>query len=279
MKHLYSYLSCIVILLLLGGDLGFSKVPEKTKTPKDRNSEHSISIGFMQTQIYNEYVSYLPYKGPQFGLLYDANREMRISKTKQEWSIQAEAGPLMAPAKNRTNISTRLHAHWGMYNEVFSIKGFSINVGGQLQSDSRIAYFPAYGNSLIQVASNINLAFTAKFGYNFKIKNFPMRLHYNLAIPVVGLGFAPDFGASYYEMLGLDGGFNNVLSCFSLHNYANLQNEFGLDFVLNRCTLRLSYVGYSLWSRNKQIYNEWHSHGVQLGFVINMQNKSGRNEK
>lgn len=243
---------------------------------RDRQSEHAISAGWMQTRVYNEYIGILPYEGPQFGLLYDGRRAMRPENMFQEWRIQGEIGGLMNPAKSRRQTSGRLQVHYGLGAAVFEAQGFDIRVGGQLQWDSRLFYQPAYGNSCFQVGTQLQLAFNARFGYEFLIKEFPIRLHYRIALPLAGVGFAPDFGHSYYEIVDIKGEIGRQLIATSLHNVWNLQNEFGMDFVFKRCVLRLSYVGYSLWSHYKNVWQEWHSHGVQLGFVLRMENASGR---
>lgn len=243
---------------------------------RDRSSEHVIQIGWMQTRVYNGYIGVLPYEGPQFGLLYDGRRAMRPENLFQEWRIQAEGGGLMNPAGSRRQTSVSFRVHWGMAASVWRDNGFELQVGGLLQWDSRIFYQPAYGNSSLHIGSQLQLAFNARLGYEFHIKEFPVRLHYRIALPLVGLGFTPDFGLSYYEIVSVPGELKRQLSATGLHNLWNLQNEFSVDWVFKRCVLRLSYVGHSLWSRYKGVAQEWHSHGVQLGFVIRMENISGR---
>ena len=249
---------------------------DHAKPTRDRQSEHAISVGWMQTRVYNEYIGPLTYEGPQFGLLYDGRRAMRPKNLFQEWRIQGEIGGLLNPPKTREQTSVHVLAHWGVHTPVFQASGFDIRVGGLLQWDARIFYQPAYGNSLMQVATQLQATANVHVGYEFLIKTFPIRLHYRLALPVLGVGFAPDFGHSYYELMDVPGEIGRQLIATGLHNVWNLQNELSVDFVFKPCVLRLSYVGYSLWSRYKGVAQEWHSHGVQLGFVVRMQNVSGQ---
>ena len=249
---------------------------DRTKPERDRQSEHAISVGCMQTRVYNEYISVLPCEGPQFGLLYDGRRAMRPKRLFQEWRIQGEIGGLLNPPQTREQTGGHVLAHWGVGASVFQAPGLDIRVGGLLQGDCRIFYQPAYGNSMIQVGAQLQVAANVRVGYEFNIKDFPIRLHYRLALPVVGLGFAPDFGHSYYELVDVPGEIGRQLIATGLHNVWNLQNELSVDFVFKPCVLRLSYVGYSLWSQYKGVAQEWHSHGVQIGFVVRMQNMSGR---
>lgn len=272
----YNKFLSLVFLILAFTVVATLHAAERDITERDRQSEHAISAGWMQTRVYNEYIGFLPYEGPQFGLLYNGRRAMRPENMFQEWRIQGEIGGLMNPAKSRRQTSGRLQIHYGLGAAVFEAKGFDIRVGGQLQWDSRLFYQPAYGNSCFQVGTQLQLAFNARFGYEFLIKEFPIRLHYRIGLPLIGVGFAPDFGHSYYEIVDVKGELGRQLIATSLHNVWNLQNEFGMDFVFKHCVLRLSYVGYSLWSQYKGIKQEWHSHGVQLGFVVRMENVSGR---
>lgn len=248
----------------------------KQKSPRDRQSTHLIELGWMNTRLYNEYIGVLPYEGAQFGLLYEGQCAMRLKNCFQTWRIQTEAGGLLNPSKTRRQTSARAQVQWGMETAVFDQWGLGIRLGGVLQWDNQIFYQPAYGNSAIQVGSRLQLALNTRFNYEFHIKQFPIRLSYHLAVPLEGVGFAPDFGSSYYEFYVAPQEFKNALLYTSLHNVWNLQNELGIGFVFKRCELQLSYVGYSQWSLYKGVYQEWHAHGLQLGFVVRMENLSGR---
>ncbi|MDE5736343.1 MAG: hypothetical protein K2H65_04640, partial [Bacteroidales bacterium] len=38
---------------------------DRAKPARDRQSEHTVSAGWMQTRVYNEYIGPLTYEGPQ----------------------------------------------------------------------------------------------------------------------------------------------------------------------------------------------------------------------
>ncbi|MEG1498940.1 MAG: DUF3316 domain-containing protein [Bacteroidales bacterium] len=240
-----------------------------------RISQHSISLGIVGTNIYTDYLSHLPYQGLQGGILYQGDKSF-AKKLMQDWKIQIEGGGLHSPAKNYSYYSAMLHLHWGVLCPVYKHPNFQILVGGQLQTEIGGFYLPAYGNSAAVLNANISLNAAFRLDYKFFLGKQPMQLHYQLALPLLGLVFAPEYGMSYYEIFTKIYSPEHYLSFASVYNNFSMQNMVALDFVFKTVQLRFSYVGHSLWSNLKGIHSQWHGNAFYVGFVLNMVNMSGK---
>ena len=56
----------------------------------------------------------------------------------------------------------------------------------------------------------------------FHIGNYPLTARYQVALPLMGIMFSPEYGQSYYEIFSLKHGGKNILFT-SLHNNPSLK--------------------------------------------------------
>ena len=104
--------------------------------------------------------------------------------------------------------------------------------------------------------------------WDVKIKRYPIRLRYQLNLPVMGVMFSPNYQQSYYEIFTL-GNHHGVVNFTSVHNQPSMRQLLTLDIPVSRTTLRIGYMGDFQQSKVNDIRCHTYSHAFMIGFVKN----------
>lgn len=131
-----------------------------------------------------------------------------------------------------------------------------------------VVYNDRNSNNPAQAKVYINIDASAMLLYNFRLFHREIGLKYQLAVPLGGLMFSPEYGQSYYEIFELGHHRNNI--CFtSLHNQPSLRQYLMLDFPVCNQTIRIGYIADIQQSKVNQIKAHTYSHAFMVGFIKN----------
>ena len=102
--------------------------------------------------------------------------------------------------------------------------------------------------------------------WDVKVKRYPIRLRYQLNVPVMGVMFSPHYGQSYYEIFSL-GNAAGVVKFTSLHNQPSLRQMLTADLPVGRMKMRLAYLWDAQQSKLNDIRTHAYSHIFMVGIV------------
>lgn len=236
----------VSLLLLLNSTLLFSQIEN---TPKYKLKSASEMIGISTINILDPYLSPLTYNG--LGFNYEHATRHLFSAENTDLSMESKLDAMAAYTGNPENTAAMIYMgvdySWGMFYRFKPMNGLQILAGGNAALDLGYKYLSRNVNNPINIdlCSDINLK--GNVHYLLPLKHWPLKLNFELEIPVVGCMFVPQAGASYYEMFG-QGNLTDTFHFSSLLNKSGYDSKLSLDFPFRHSTwqigLNLSELKY-----------------------------------
>ncbi len=231
------------------------------------NQPKSISVvgGYGSFAALDTYLTPYEYTGADYRLMVDVSKLRREEKLLTQHTLNLNYSKL-------TNLSGR-----GLYHSAFidycyarqyltyQHTNFRWMMGPSLNSDFGVIYNVRNENNPVQVKAMVNLNYSSVADYRFSIKSVPLLFRYQLRIPVMGVGFAPEYGASYYEMFQL-GNTTGIVHFLSFHNQLAMQNLLSLDIPLWGNKLRVGYYNSYYQTRINGLETSITAHNVVVGY-------------
>lgn len=200
----------------------------------------------------NTYLAPLLYNGTSLSVRYERWRTMRSGMWINQQIIDAD----FASGDSENGKLSSMYSGRGMYryamhreiknerikelkNETRNLKpetphGLSLLLGGFAGLDGGFDYNlkTAGGNNpaAARIVGNLGASAVANYGYRIKDKDCSVSLQ--VQMPLFGVAFMPEYGASYYETFLLDNTDNNV-HFTSLHNQQDLDVRLTTDIPLS----------------------------------------------
>lgn len=230
----------------------------------------SWTVGYGHISLLDQYLSPLVYSGSVFRGDYQSMHYLSLSSTRLslQWTMMTSIGMEHNPALTNSIFYFSLQPGVGVHYHFRPAPHLKLLVGGIMNLFFANKYSFANGNNpySADLSTRLNASFIAQ--YNWHIGKMPLILHYSLTSPVIGGMFVPQYGESYYEIFTLKHLSHTILFT-SFANYLALQNSVSADFVLNRCTLRLSFYHDYDKHHGNSLYFETMQTAVSLGTVFN----------
>lgn len=248
-------------LLLLGVGTPVFSQTDTTAVPK------SISwmFGFGRSGVLDTYLTPYQYTGTDYRLMmehYSPNYSGSIANV-QNFSLNYSY---------TSNFSGRGVYYTGFFDysfsriyRVFQNDKFRIMMGPAIDLDLGCIYNIRNSNNPAQAKVNLNLDYSAKAEYQFKVRRANWKLTYQFSTPILGVGFAPEYGQSYYEIFGL-GNTAGIVHLVSLHNQWAMQNRLVVDIPLWGSWFRCGYYGQVYQSRINQLETSIVAHNIVIGY-------------
>lgn len=230
----------------------------------------SWTVGYGHVNLLDQYLSPLPYSGSIFRGDYQSMHYLSLSTTRLslQWSMMTSIGMEHNPAETNSIFYFALQPGVGIHYHFRPAPHFKLLVGGITNVYFANKYSFANGNNpySADLSARLNASLIAQ--YNWHLGKMPLIFHYSFTTPFIGAMFVPQYGESYYEIFTLKHMAHTILFT-SFANYLALQNEFSADFVLNHCTLRLSFYHDYDKHHGNSLYFETMQTAVSIGTVVN----------
>jgi hypothetical protein len=225
----------------------------------------SFSAGMGRTSAYDSYLSPLKYSGTNISLMAEQIKPIRWRQgrvaTQHLFHLE------FAETENPTGSAIAyvgdleydyaLHYRWNTAQKVQVWSG----VQGELLAG--VIHNLRNSNNPVSAKVNLNLNLSAMIVYPFLVKRQPVRLRYQVNVPVAGALFSPEYGQSYYE-IGLGG--EGVLVHFAAwHNRLAMRNIFSVELPLNFCTLRITGMNRLYQTRVNDLKTQIISNSFYVG--------------
>ena len=235
---------------------------------KDSIITRSTLYGIGHTNILDTYLSPMEYTGAEFRILRENRRGTKYMEGNVYRQSLFQANVSMLENKAGTGSELSFLANWNLaYHYRFQInESLQLFAGPNLDLNGGLVYNLRNSNNPVNAKAYANLGASGMAIYQFRIKEHPFILRYQLNVPLLGLMFSPEYGQPYYEMsIAKDFGKN---ICFtSLHNQPSFRQFLTLDFPIKQTNLRLGYVCDIQQAKVNDLKSHSWSHAFLIGFV------------
>ena len=235
---------------------------------KDSIITRSTLYGIGHTNILDTYLSPMEYTGPELRILRENIRKTKWleGNVSQQSLFQAN----VAMTENRAKSGSELYflANWNLaYHYHFPInEKLTLLAGPNLELNGGMIYNLRNSNNPVNAKVDFQLGVSGMAIYQFRIKEHPFVLRYQLNLPLIGLMFSPEYGQPYYEMSLSNDWSKNI--CFtSPYNHPSLRQFLTLDFPIKKTNLRLGYVCDIQQAKVNHLKSHAWSHAFMIGFV------------
>ncbi len=227
----------------------------------------SLTYGIGYSNIFDEYLSPQEYKGVDFRI---ARETMRLSKFNPNVSVQnvfqANISYTHNRADNNNTFAGLVNWNYGLHYQFHLTDNFKLLAGGLANINGGFIYNLHNGNNPASARAYIDLDVSGMAIWTLMIKEKPVKLRYQLNVPLVGAMFSPHYGQSYYEIFSL-GNKGGVIRFTSPHNHPSLRQMVSFDFPVGKSQLRLSYLCDIQQAKVNKIKSHSYSHVFMVGFV------------
>lgn len=237
-------------------------------------------IGIGGNLLKDTYLSDGKYGGFGFRFMNERMRLMnkpRYNMSKQQ-IISVDLSSTMNGAQNANFLSAFVNYSYGMHCRLLPDPYFKILLGGNIHGFIGGVYSTRNGNNPITLHADIDLNLSVLAIYEFRIKQHPLALRYQVETPFIGVLFSPDYDQSYYEIFSL-GNTSEIIKFASFHNKQVLRNCLTIDFPISGWTVRAGYFGNLYFTNINKLDRTIISNNFMLGFVKEFVAFGGREMK
>ena len=238
--------------------------------PRSTNSATMVGLGG-----YNLMDSYLSpgstsrnYTGMGFSVLHERMKLIALGggRISRQQLISAELARTENAAATATDLAGFASYALGYHYHLPSLlPGLRLLAGGQAHGLLGFIYNTRNGNNPATTKADADLRLSAMALYTLRIKQYPVRLRYQVAMPFAGVCFSPHYDQSYYEIFDL-GNHSGVVKFNAFHNKMAVWQQLTADFPLGALTLRIGYVG----NYYRTDLNAIQSHVISRSFMIGL---------
>ncbi|MFZ4455031.1 MAG: DUF3316 domain-containing protein [Bacteroidales bacterium] len=230
-----------------------------------RSKQLSVLFGYGNYGALETYLSPYKYSGTDYRLIGELSAFRNENKLFLQHTLNLNYSKL-------TNFSGRGLSHVGMadytygrHYKVWQNSHYQWFVGPSMTANFGAIYNVRNDNNPVQVKAAINLNLSSMEEYRFKLKSRPITVRYEFRIPMLGAGFAPEYGASYYEMFQL-GNTKGIVHFLSLHNQLAMQNCITVNVPIGGNNLRVGYYNNYYQTRINSLETSLTAHNFVLGY-------------
>jgi hypothetical protein len=228
------------------------------------------TLGYGHISVYDEYLSPSVYKGSVYRIDYNSMRYIstNTNKVSLNWTFMGEMGITDNASGTNSIFYASVRPGMGIYYHFRPLPNLKIMTGGIWDLIFANKYSFSNGNNPYSADLSTHLNAAGMAQYSFKIKTFPIILRYSASVPMAGVMFVPEYGASYYEMFAL-GKLQNAFHFASFHNYLAFKSSLTADLLFKKWIVRIAY--YHDYQKNNA--NSLHFESLQnvfsIGTVVN----------
>jgi hypothetical protein len=235
---------------------------------KDSIITRSTLYGIGVTNVLDTYLSPMEYTGAELRILRENRRGTKYMQGKVSRQSLFQANVSMTENKAGTGSEISVLANWNLaYHYRFQMnENLQLLAGPNLDLNGGMVYNLRNSNNPVNAKAYANLGASGMAIYQFRIKEYPFVLRYQLNVPLMGIMFSPEYGQPYYEM-SISKDFGKNICFTSLHNQPSLRQFLTLDFPIRKSTLRIGYICDIQQAKVNHLKSHMWSHAFMIGFV------------
>ena len=237
-----------------------------------RLSTTSHMIGVGAADVLDTYLSQEKFTGIGFTFLADIERERNGSRWHTVMQHQARFASLHDRSDTEKELEGAYDFYWGRYYTLTSHHSpLTTHLGFLINAGAGFIYNTSNSNNPAQARAHLNLMPSARASYRFTLWNRPMKLCYELDMPLVGIMFSPNYGQSYYEIFNR-GNYDHNIVPTTFVSAPTFRQQLMLNVGLGRSfTMRIGYLGDYQQAKVNNLKQHIYSHNVMIGIVRRFQ--------
>jgi hypothetical protein len=248
-----------ILFLLLFFNFSFAQESKNTIT----NSGWLFGVGGIS--LYDEYLSPLIYTGTVFRADYQSSRFISAENNRIyiDKILMVSGGLAKNAPQTNSLFYISLRPGIGMHYHFRPAQNLKLLVGGLWDLSFASKYNFNNGNNPYSADLSTQLRISSILQYRFNLWKIPVLSRYETRLPVMGVMFVPEYGASYYEMFTL-GHLGKAIHLSSPFNAFSWNNSVSADLLFKKFILRFSYTH----DYEKHHANSLHFESIQNVFSV-----------
>lgn len=195
------------------------------------------------------------------------------------WHIYMESNLQAGMPKNKANGSV-LYLIGGRYSlagayRALRWKGVAVDVAPMATLQAQGNLKTSNVNNVGNVKAGLGLDAWARVRYRLPIEAMPIAIQYSMRMPMVGIGFQPDYGQSYYDYVSGENNAPIKLHLTSFHNHWHLDQRFVLDLPIRNLTISLGAEYSFTDEKNRSLHFQQGQWTALLGVALDLFTLSG----
>ena len=226
-----------------------------------------LAVGIGSTNILDTYLSPEKYSGAALNLFSQTERRRPGSMLSRQITYRAELAYAHNRADNGNDMVGQFRFSYGVHRH-FALCGGALEVkaGGLADVTLGFIYNTRNGNNPAQARLHIDLTPSASARYAFNVGSRRCHVGYEVAIPLVGVMFSPNYGQSYYEIFSRGNYDHNIVPTTFVCS-PSLRHMLSLDINIGRNALRLGYMGDVRQANVNSLKYHTYNHSLVVGIV------------
>ena len=225
-------------------------------------------FGTGPSRILDTYLTPEHFSGTGLTYLYIRERQ----KPESRWSTLMEHEADLSTANDRSESISMLEGsynfYWGMhYNWRMLDNKLHLQAGGVANANLGVLYGMLASNNPVQARASLNIMPSGIATYDLHIGRARFSLRYEVALPLVGIMFSPNYGQSYYEIFAR-GNYDHNIVPTTFISAPTIRQLFSIDWHTGKkWDLRVGYLGNYQQAQVNNLKQHVYTHRVLIGIA------------
>ena len=225
-------------------------------------------FGAGPSRILDTYLTPEHFSGKGLTYLYIRERQ----KPESRWSTLMEHEADFSTANDRSESISMLEGsynfYWGMhYNWRMLDDKLRLQAGGVANANLGVLYGMLASNNPVQARASLNIMPSGIATYDLHIGRARFSLRYEVALPLVGIMFSPNYGQSYYEIFAR-GNYDHNIVPTTFVSAPTIRQLFSIDWHTGKkWDLRVGYLGNYQQAQVNNLKQHVYTHRVLIGIA------------
>ena len=253
------------------------------------HTRQSYQLGIGPTQILDTYLSQEKFRGTGFTLLSTTDRYGSYEED-NHWHTLIQHQLSLSTAADRSDSRDELQGdysffvgrarQWQAFTWHDSKNTVNVQAGAWLNGNLGFIYNTSNSNNPAQARLSLNLMPVVAADCHVQLFKRSLTSRYELALPLVGLAFSPNYGQSYYEIFSL-GNYDHNIVPTTFVSAPNFRQQLTIDYQLwKNASLRIGYLGDYQQLKVNNLKSHVLHHRIMMGYVRSFSlSKHNKNRK
>ena len=235
---------------------------------QDKVITRSQMLGIGSTNVLDTYLSEEHFSGMGLSFLATVERQ----QTGCRWSTLIEHEANFSSVNDRSDSRQELEGaynlYWGkLYAWQLAGNRLKLQAGGVANLSLGMIYNTSNSNNPAQARAHLNIMPMGVASYQFTLFRRQLTARYELALPLAGIMFSPNYGQSYYELFSR-GNYDHNIVPTTFASAPEWRQLLTVDARLSQSfTLRVGYLGNMQQSKVNHLRQHVYTHRFLIGIT------------